>query len=249
MGHISDRIIILALKLGVAGAQSPVLSTNSIPVRLKSVEPTSGSSLGGTRLSIEGSGFTTDFFAAFNEVQIGRGDTWVVCDVIEGACTVDCGGPKRIVCDTGPWVREFEDITLDLKVKVTRDLDVMKASLTNAFTYKMTTHGTHPMLTAVTPSAVSANGVLDIKGHAFGASIKDYLSIYLGVGRAPQGGNIQPQEGVMTSTDTGFKRTSHAQCRTEDLNYQADAVDGEISGERGLIYEYLGIGTRRQCRY
>ena len=32
----------------------------------------------------------------------------VTCDVIEGACTVDCGGPRKIVCDTGPFYEQFD---------------------------------------------------------------------------------------------------------------------------------------------
>ena len=27
----------------------------------------------------------------------------VPCDVIEGACSVECGGPNTLVCDTNPW--------------------------------------------------------------------------------------------------------------------------------------------------
>ena len=33
-------------------------------------------------------------------VSLAQGENWQRCDVIEGACTVDCGSAKRLVCDT-----------------------------------------------------------------------------------------------------------------------------------------------------
>ena len=54
--------------------------------------------MGGTRISIGGEGFATDFWNGGNTVHIGG----VPCDVVEGACTVDCGGSTRIVRDHIP---------------------------------------------------------------------------------------------------------------------------------------------------
>ena len=68
---------------------------------IDSVTPKWGSANGGTRLHIDGTGFATEFFSGKNKVFIGDDNSgWVACDVVEGACTVDCGGDKRIVCDT-----------------------------------------------------------------------------------------------------------------------------------------------------
>ena len=71
-----------------------------------SVSPSESTALGGARVHIIGEGFATDIFDGSNAVAIGSdAKGWVACDVIEGACTVDCGGPRKIVCDTGAWVR------------------------------------------------------------------------------------------------------------------------------------------------
>ena len=66
-----------------------------------SVTPSYGTCLGGTRLSIIGEGFATEFFDGSNTVWIVSGDFssddythdgYVQCDVIEGACTVRASG-------------------------------------------------------------------------------------------------------------------------------------------------------------
>ena len=43
---------------------------------------------------------------------------YVNCDVIEGACTVDCGSAWRIVCDTGEWIEDTDDGALDVVVTI-----------------------------------------------------------------------------------------------------------------------------------
>ena len=63
-----------------------------------SLTPSGGTAMGGTRISIGGEGFATDFWNGGNTVHIGG----VPCDVVEGACTVDCGGSTRIVRDHIP---------------------------------------------------------------------------------------------------------------------------------------------------
>ena len=69
------------------------------------ITPNRGPLYGGTRVSISGSGFNTNFFEGGNYVYIGTDDAgWTTCDVIEGACTVKCGGPKTLICDTNPWI-------------------------------------------------------------------------------------------------------------------------------------------------
>ena len=74
---------------------------------IDSVTPYWGSANGGTRLHIDGTGFATEFFSGKNKVMIGDDNSgWVACDVVEGACTVDCGGDKRIGCDTRAWTAD-----------------------------------------------------------------------------------------------------------------------------------------------
>jgi hypothetical protein len=73
---------------------------------LTSITPHRGTQAGGTRVVLTGGGFNVNFFTAGNYVYIGDGDDQVPCDVIEGACSVQCGGPNTLVCDTGAWTRE-----------------------------------------------------------------------------------------------------------------------------------------------
>ena len=73
-------------------------------------------------MTIKGGGFNVNFFTGGNYVYIGSDSTeWVPCDVIEGACSVDCGGPNTLVCDTGPWTfNAFSSDSgwLDVKVQI-----------------------------------------------------------------------------------------------------------------------------------
>ena len=86
--------------------------------RIDSVSPNYGTTEGGTHVTIKGTGFATEFFSGSNYVLIGSGSTWVTCDVIEGACTVDCGGDKKIVCDTGAWTNDWNSGWLDVQVEI-----------------------------------------------------------------------------------------------------------------------------------
>ena len=97
--------MLLLYAAALLAAANHVAAAGAADFRVTSVTPSSGTALGGTRLHVDGHGFTTDFFAARNDVWLCKDDLedCAVCNVIEGACTVDCGGPTRIVCDTGPW--------------------------------------------------------------------------------------------------------------------------------------------------
>ena len=66
---------------------------------VSSITPNRGPVEGGTRVTIKGGGFNVNFFTAGNYVYIGDedSDTWETCDVIEGACSVECGGPNTLV--------------------------------------------------------------------------------------------------------------------------------------------------------
>jgi hypothetical protein len=75
------------------------------------VTPANGTSTGGSRLHIFGRGFTVDIYSGSNAVYIGdpsfdylsTNPTWTPCPVVEGACSVDCGGSRKLVCDSGEW--------------------------------------------------------------------------------------------------------------------------------------------------
>ena len=54
---------------------------------------------------------SSPFFPGFSALEWTnlQADVSVPCDVIEGACTVDCGGARKIVCDTGDFSAFFAD--------------------------------------------------------------------------------------------------------------------------------------------
>ncbi len=68
-------------------------------LEVNSITPATGSVLGGQRLHIDGSGFNIEFFEGSNSVTLISGGVKRSCIVVEGACTVDCGSSKRIVCE------------------------------------------------------------------------------------------------------------------------------------------------------
>ena len=146
--------------LALLGLSRGALFDELVPA-IDTVTPSYGCELGGTRLSITGRGFTTDFFAATNEVFIGTNfgqssESSVACDVIEGACSVDCGSSKRIVCDTRAWPSGGATGWLDMKVQVTRDRDVYSATRTQVFAYRGRTDALCPAVTSLSVSAATA---------------------------------------------------------------------------------------------
>lgn len=65
-----------------------------------------------------------------------------------------------------------------------------------------------------------AGDVVTLFGQNLGQSVVDYRMIYVGVGRPPQGGNIN--DGSSAST------TTHAACRADDLNLAVNPDSGEV---------------------
>lgn len=188
---------------------------------IDSVSPNRGTAAGGTRVHIYGEGFATEFYSGANSVYIGKASkSWVQCDVIEGACTVDCGGGTKIVCDTQEWISDAASGWLDIWVIVDDSIasyDLIKQS---AFYYQPTSHHQSPKMTEVWPRHASAGDIVLMRGEALGTSVADYRMIYVGPGRPPQSGNVN--DGTSAST------TTHAVCRADDLNMAANPDTGEV---------------------
>ena len=200
-----------------------VVSTAEKTREITGVSPTKGSSNGGTRIHVEGAGFATEFFAGSNAVYIGSdAEGWAPCDVVEGACTVDCGGDKKIVCDTGPWVADEDSGWLDVWVVVEDTISTYDIIKESAYAYKASTDADVPQLTGVEPRHLGAGDVLGLRGRALGAFVSDYRVIYVGAGRPPQGGN------VVNGFDAA--RTTQALCRADDLNLAVNADTGNVDG-------------------
>jgi len=96
----SLRLLAFFVALPAARAFTPAASPDLTFIdsglyTVTSITPNKGTRAGGTRVQIKGSGFNVNFFTAGNCVYIGKGNVgWAMCDVIEGACSVDCGGPS-----------------------------------------------------------------------------------------------------------------------------------------------------------
>jgi hypothetical protein len=176
--------------------------------------------MGGTRVSIKGGGFNVNFFTAGNYVYIGSdATTWVPCDVIEGACSVQCGSANTLICDTGMWnVRTplVDSGWLDVKVLIESFQnganDMITTVLPKAFYYHNMAYQYNPLIRGVSPRATSAEETITITGNNLGYWMQDYRVVYVGAGRAPQGGNVNNGD-VSTTT-----LTMQAMCRPGQLN-------------------------------
>ena len=125
---------------------------------IDSVTPYWGSANGGTRLHIDGTGFATEFFSGKNKVMIGDDNSgWVACDVVEGACTVDCGGDKRIVCDTRAWTSDTTAGWFDVWVQVDDTISTYDLIKTNCYHFLSSTWNSGvPRLTHIYPRHAAA---------------------------------------------------------------------------------------------
>ena len=103
------------------------------------------------------------------DVYIGSGDKQVQCDVIEGACSVECGGPKTLICDTQEWPEDMDtgsssawlDVTVYVEVLSDMGPAVKTLTLTNAFQYHQRGYNAFvPTITTVSPRAASAEEVI-----------------------------------------------------------------------------------------
>jgi hypothetical protein len=114
-------------------------------VVVSSITPATGSVTGGQRLHVDGNGFNLEFFEGSNVVTLIGEGVERNCVVVEGACTVDCGSSKRIVCEIEPPSRDEKlagapDLgisgTYDVKVEVNiPGRDTVERLIENAFTF------------------------------------------------------------------------------------------------------------------
>ncbi|KAH8082105.1 hypothetical protein JL720_8631 [Aureococcus anophagefferens] len=146
----------------------------------------------------------TSFYSGSNTVYIGTAaDGWVECDVIEGACTVDCGGDKKVVCDTQPWLADDYSGWLDIWVVVEDSISTYDLEMANAFYYLPSTHAGVP--------AGDADGAAALgRGRRFDAPRRELR----------RGGNVQNGGTAVLST--------HALCRADDLNMAVNDETGAV---------------------
>jgi hypothetical protein len=99
---------------------------------------------------------------------------------------------------------------------------VVELLLNDAYYYYGTSLASGPMLQSVSPHSASSEEAITLKGSGLGYWIQDYRLVYVGTGRAPQGGNVQNGQ-----TD-GAKLTTHALCRPDDLNAVQNPREGDL---------------------
>lgn len=101
-------------------------------------------------------------------MYIGNEEHQVQCDVIEGACSVECGGPKTLICDTREWPESLStgsssvwlDVTVYVEVLGDLGPELKTLRLANAFRYHQRGHNAFvPTITDVSPHAASAEEV------------------------------------------------------------------------------------------
>jgi hypothetical protein len=213
---------------------------------ITSIEPNRGSYLGITRVTITGTGFSTNFIDGGNRVTIGRmhNGVWVGgdCEVLEGACTVECGSDTKLFCDTPPWDPASSESTGNNRdserysLRVYSDCADMSA-LTgcarmiewpgvpstglSGWLYSIDLYT--PTVRTVYPRYVHAGAVVSMAGSYWGGNIRGYRGVYIGRGSPPKGGNIVTQD-----ADSAAKTTTQALCRPEDLNLAANPSTGEV---------------------
>ena len=145
----------------VVGGNHPTEFARPVSASVSSVHPSIGSRNGGQRITIAGSGFSTDFMNGANTVTIG-GEECKPVNFFGGGCTVDCTTSERIVCLTGEisiGSLASKTVTGDVTVDDTFDLEDAFS-----FTYDQDIAGT---LTDIVPSSVRSGTVVNLIGEGW----------------------------------------------------------------------------------
>jgi len=94
--------------------------------------------------------------------------------------------------------------------------DKVEATRQASYSYRSNGDSRTPRITSVYPRYGSPGDVFTLRGSSLGVSLKDYTSVYFGIGPPPQGGNLQ-------------SLSSSALCRADVLNAAA-SPDGDLFG-------------------
>lgn len=159
------------------GSGSGGFGSHSVPftytpaLSLASVQPSSGSVRGGTRVRITGTGLTA--MSLGTTLCMFAGTQQVVADIVEEGAAVECTVPPHAVAHA-----------VDVAVSVN---GVHWATLSNAFTYTA-----HPTVTAIVPrSGPLTGGDSAIVTVAHGASLKNPVC-YFGAVQSPTSTRLAP---------------------------------------------------------
>ncbi|KAK3244983.1 hypothetical protein CYMTET_45430 [Cymbomonas tetramitiformis] len=157
-------------------------SKNAALREMYSVFPTEGSTAGGTFLTISGTGFTsigvqggTDIFL----VDPSGVEETIVCEPIEGACTVDCPTTEKAMCETPPHAHS--DTRYEIYITVDGIYDVSVAPGYERPKYRFRSSSTS-RLSELLPTSGVEGGHVRLKGSSFGTHIGSFQRVWIGRG-------------------------------------------------------------------
>ena len=83
---------------------------------------------------------------------------------------MDCGGDKRVVCDTQAWSSDSDSGWLNVWIVVDDSIQTYDVIKERAFRYYASSNSEAPRLTRAEPRHLAAGDVLTLYGDNFGAS-------------------------------------------------------------------------------
>ena len=196
--------------------------------RIDKVSPNQGTTLGGTRITITGVGFSSDYAHGQNHVLIDGN----MCTTIEkqgvGVCMGKCSTSEKIVCDTPP-----HEASGWLKVQVTVD---SKYPIANSGQFQYI-NGFAGATTMIYPAAGKAGSILNLLGSDWPEFLKPF---YKNVQINPQ--EYMPPTATTHGQSSASEKGEGAVCRIDpSLNYwrmryvPRDLLGPEHPGGTGLV--------------
>jgi hypothetical protein len=196
------RFVLLFILL----TQQAVQAEQIIARRVDSINPTSGSTAGGTRVVIYGTGFSVNYIEGGNKIWIGDAECITIEQSGFGACTVLCSNLQQIVCDTSPHVAAN-----NLRVAVTVDMLYPVPNPGNiGFSY---VDGKAGMLHSVYPQSGLPGTVVNFYGLGW-STMTDSANTVIGNKLSSFNNVLVGSETARVSSEDGA-----AVCDRDELNY------------------------------
>jgi len=183
-----------------------VVSEEIVVRRIDSIEPSVGSTAGGTRVVISGTGFSVNYIEGGNKIWIGDAECITVEQSGFGACTVLCSNFNQVVCDTTAHSAANNldvDVTVDLLYPVPNPSNVK-------FSY---VDGKAGMLRSIYPQSGIPGTVLNFYGNGW-STMTDSSNNNIGKKLSSFNNVLVGSETARVSSADGA-----AVCDRDELNY------------------------------
>lgn len=169
-------MVMIAVLLLTSLVEAQVISRT-----VTAISPNEGSSLGSTRITITGTGFSTDYAAGENLVEIDGN----LCVTVEkqggGVCMGKCSNSERIICDTPAHVQSD---WLTLRVTIDRQYPIVNSLV--KFRYRNAIAGS---MSAIYPAQGKVGTILNLQGSGW----NDFLDpFYRNILINPSNGKPKP---------------------------------------------------------